>query len=201
MASARLGRLTTYPRGARLGSYGTTVALEGNDEGGPVVCLVPGSPAAAQLLTRRLARVRVEPDGYEPVTVQGAVRRLASSVDGLLRYRVEVAAVRLGQQGRLSLPVEEFWAARPDPLRHDAPAVVQHLSQCHGEALAACLRARGHGAVWAEARALDYRGIDVISVGLEGVELVRLPFPEPVTRLQDLPAGLAGPLLCRCRPR
>ncbi|MDP9459235.1 MAG: DUF2470 domain-containing protein [Actinomycetota bacterium] len=179
----------------------TTVALEGDDEGILVIRVPRGSLAAAQLLVRPLATVQVAPSGCEMLTLQGAGHRLPPSADGMLRYRVEVAAVRLGERTRSAVPVEEFWAARPDPLRDDAPAVLRHLSQCHGEALAACLRARGHDVVRAEPRALDCRGMDVVGLGVDGVTLVRLAFPGPVARLQDLPAGLAVPMRCRCRCR
>lgn len=166
-----------------------------------MIRLAAASLAAAQLRVRPLATVQVAPPGCETVTVQGIGHHLAPSGEGLLRYRVAVAAVRIGEQSRAAVPVEEFWAARPDPLRDDAPTVLRHLAQNHGEEMAACLRARGHDAVWAVPLGLDCRGMDVIGLGLDGVELVRLSFPQPVARLEDLPAGLAVPLLCRCGPR
>lgn len=179
----------------------TTVALGDEDEDSLVICLPPASLAAGQLLARPMATVQVAPPGCETVTLQGAGHCLAPSEEGLLRYRVEVAAVRLGERTRFAVPVEEFWAAHPDPLRDDAPAVLRHLAQHHGDDLAACLRARGHDAVWAEPRGLDCRGMDVVALAADGVELVRLSFPGRVARLEELPAGLAVPLLCRCRPR
>lgn len=201
LACARVGSLLTYGRGRCVPPHRTTVALEGDDGGSLVIHLPRGSLAAAHLLVRPLATVQVTTSGCEMLTLQGAGHRLAPSGDGMLRYQVTVAAVRLGTRTRVAVPVEEFWAAHPDPLRYDAPAVLHHLSQCHGQALAACLRARGHDAVWAEPRALDCRGMDVVGLGVNGVELVRLAFPEPVARLADLPAGLAVPMRCRCRSR
>lgn len=201
LASARVGSLLTYPRGSCVPPISTTVVLEGSEGGGLVIRVPPASLAAAQLRVRPLATVQVAPPGCETVTVQGIGHHLAPSGEGLLRYRVAVAAVRIGERPRAAVPVEEFWAARPDPLRDEAPAVLRHLAQWHGEELAACLRARGHDAIWAEPRALDCRGMDVIGLGLDGVELVRLAFPQRVARLEELPAGLAVPLLCRCRPR
>ena len=200
LASARIGSLLTYARGRCVPPRRTTVALEGDDEGSLVIRLPPGSLAAAQLRVRPLATVQVTPPGCETVTVQGIGHHLAPSGDGLLRYRLTVAAVRIGERSRTAVPVAEFWAALPDPLRDAAPAVLRHLSQCHGEALAACLRARGHDALWAEPRGLDCRGMDVLGLGVDGVELVRLAFPERVARLEDLPAGLAVPMLCQCQP-
>lgn len=201
LACARAGSLLTYGRGRCVPPHRTTVAIEGDDESSLVIHVPGDSLAAAQLLVRPLATVQVTQSGCEMLTLQGAGHRLSPSGDGMLRYQVNVAAVRLGERIRVAVPVEEFWAAHPDPLRDDAPAVLRHLSQCHGEALAACLRARGHDAVWAEPQALDRRGMDVVGLGVDGVELVRLAFPAPVARLVDLPAGLAVPMRCRCRSR
>jgi hypothetical protein len=82
------------------------------------------------------------------------------------------------------------------PVGH--PTVLAHLRDHHAAGLAACLRARGHDAHWVEPRSLDAAGLDVLAVGPDGVELVRLAFPAPVSRLQDLRAGLAVALTCRC---
>lgn len=198
VASARVGCLTTYARHSAARPHPTTVAVECDGEGRPVLPVTPNSLAAAQLLARPLATLHVAPPGCEATTVHGAAHRLRAAGDGLLRYRLEVGSVRLGQRRPLPVPLEQYQAASPDPLRHAAPAVLHHLARCHAEQLAACLRTRGHDALWVEPRALDRRGLDVLSVGPDGVDLVRLSFPEPVTRLQELAAGLAVPLLCRC---
>ncbi len=129
--------------------------------------------------------------------MHGTAHRLPPRA-GLLRYQVQPVAIRLGERTLLPVSVQQYQAADPDPLRHDAHTVLHHLSTKHADDLTACLRARGHTTLWCQPRALDRHGLDVLSVTPDGVEMIRLAFPAPVTRLQDLSARFAVPLLCRC---
>jgi hypothetical protein len=198
IASAGAGCLTTYPRTPAARPQHTQVALEPDVEGLPTLQLDPRSPAVRHLLSRPVATLRVAPAGRPAVRVHVGVQRLPAN-HGSCRYRVEVLAVRLAMPHWQAVPVAQYHAAVPDPLRHDAPEVLRHLASHHGSELTACLRALGHDTRWAEPRALDRRGLDVLSVDDDGVQLVRLPFPEPVNSLRDLSTGLAAPLLCRCQ--
>jgi len=199
IASACVGCLTTYPRTRPAHPHHTRVVLEPDVEGRPVVRLASGSQAVAQLLARPLATLRVGVPGTSAVLVHGSVQRLVAE-RGQLRYQVDVVAVRVRVTSPHWQPVRltDYRAADPDPLRHEAPGVLDHLARHHGPQLTACLRAMGHDTQWVEPRSLDCRGLDVLSVDADGVELVRLAFPRPVTELRDLSTGLAAPLLCRC---
>ncbi|HKG48853.1 MAG TPA: hypothetical protein VKB14_00275 [Actinomycetales bacterium] len=197
IASACVGCLTTYPRSRPAQPHHTRVVLEPDVEGRPVVRLAFGSQAAAQVLARALATLRVGVPGTSAVLVHGSMQRLAAE-RGQLRYQVEVVAVRVASPHWQRVPLTDYRAADPDPLRREAPGVLDHLARHHGPQLTACLRALGHDTQWVEPRSLDCRGLDVLSVDADGVELVRLAFPRPVTQLRDLSTGLAAPLLCRC---
>ena len=197
VASASAGGLTTYPRAHAARPHHTQVALEPDVDGLPILQLDPRSLAASQLLSRPVATLRVAPANGPAVLLHGSAHRLPAR-RGSSRYRVEVVAVRLAVPQWQPVPLTQYRAAVPDPLRQDAPEVLRHLARHHGDELAACLRALGHGTRWVEPRALDCRGLDVLSVDDDGVQLIRLPFPEPVTNLRDLSTGLAAPLLCRC---
>lgn len=197
VAAARAGWLLTYPRSAPARPHGTCVAVLGEDGGRPVVGLARGSLAVAQLLVRPLGTLTVAPARGPAVTLQGRAVRLDDDGD-LLRVRLEVGAVRLGDAR--AVPCADYLAADADPLARQAPDVLAHLRAAHADALAACLRAHGHDVAFVEPQALDRGGLDVLAVGPDGVDLVRLAFPAPVARLEDLRAGLAAPLLCRCRP-
>ena len=183
LAQARVAALTTYPRRAPARPHLTSVAVACLADGEPVVRVAPGSLAAAHLLARPLASVRVCPPGGDVVTVHGAARRLPGRDGaGHLLFQVEVGAIRLGDGA--------------PALAGDA---LDHLRAEHADDLAACLRARGHDALWVEPLSLERTGLTVLSVGPDGVETVLLAFPTAVDRLDQLPQGLRCLLLCRCR--
>ncbi|HEU0103102.1 MAG TPA: DUF2470 domain-containing protein [Mycobacteriales bacterium] len=202
VACARVGTLTTYPRSPAQSPYVTTVAVSGQDDGSAVAYVEGGGLAAQLLLARPLATLQVAPAACEPVTLLGAARRLPGrDARGRLAFRVEAGAVRLGARRQLSLDAGDYVQAAPDPLGRHAPEVLDHLNRGHRGALAACLRALGHEAETAEATALDQHGLSVVAVSASGVDTVRLAFPEPVTRLEDLAPGPGAVLLCRCACR
>lgn len=199
VARARVAALITYPRSAPARPHLTSVTVGCNGDGHPVVRVEAGSLAAAHLLSRPLATVRVAPVGGDTVTVHGAAHRLrGTGGGGLLTFQVEVGAVLLGAVRPATVEVEAYRSAEPDPLRDEAPAVLAHLRDAHARQLTACLRALGHDAQWAEPTGLDRHGLTVLALGLEGVATIRLSFPEPVRRLADLRPGLGTVLLCRC---
>ena len=194
---ARVGQLITYARHPS-GSRTTSVGLEVRADGAVDVHLAAGARAVAQLLARPLATLHVAPPWCEPVLLHGGVRRLPGLTDrGELVFRLDVAAVRVGSPAAL---VDEpaYAAARPDPLRCDAPAVLAHLNEGHADALTACLRARGHDVAFAEATRLDAGGLTVVAVGEQGTDTVRLRFPAPVAALDELPPSLAWVLRPGC---
>lgn len=199
VATARFAALTTYPRSAPGRPVLTSVTLECGTQGCPVIAVEAGSQAAGHLLARPLATVRVAPVGADTVTLHGAARRLPGrDGEGRLRFQVDVGAVRLGDDAPVSVDPDDYRAATYDPLALEAAAVLAHLRLAHAEQLAACVRACGHDAAWAEPVDLDQHGLTVLAVGLHGVDTVRLPFPRAVPRLEALPPGLRCLLLCRC---
>ncbi len=194
---ARVGQLTTYGRHPS-SSRTTSVGLAARGDGAVELHLSPAAHAVAQLLARPLATLRVAPPWCEPVVLHGGVRRLPGLTGrGELVFRLEVAVVRVGSP---PVVVEEpvYAAARPDPLRCDAPAVLAHLNEGHADALSACLRACGREAAFAEATRLDAGGLTVVAVGPDGADTVRLRFPSPVAALDELPPSLAWVLRPGC---
>lgn len=199
VARARVAALTTYPRAAPARPHLTSVAVECGPPGTPVIRVAAGSQAAGHLLARPLATVRVAPVGGDTVTVHGAAQRLPGrDENGRLRFRIDVGAVRLGDQPATPVDPDAYRSAECDPLAHETPDVLAHLRAAHADELAACLRALGHDAQWAEPTGLDRYGMTVLAVGLHGVDTVRLTFPRAVQRLEALPAGLRCLLLCHC---
>lgn len=196
---ARVGMLTTYARHPS-GQRTTGVSVQAREDGTVEVHLGLTAGAVRQLTARPVATLQLAPPWCEPVRLHGAARRLPGLTDrGHLVFHLEVAAVRVGSPPEL-LDEAAYASARPDPLRHDAPAVLAHLNEGHADALAACLRAGGRDVGFAAATRLDAGGLKVVSVGAEGVDTVRLRFPAPVADLADLPPTLRHVLRpgCRC---
>jgi len=200
VANARVAALTTYPRTAPCRRHTTNVVIDADADGRPIICLEPGAPAVHHLQVRALATVHVAPSGSAAISVHGAATRLADTDGrGLLRYRVEVGAVRVGDSEQQLVPTRHYLAADPDLIAAQAPLVLRHLAKHHPGEMAACLRARGMQLSFAEPVALDSGGLDVAAVSSTGVDVVRLAFPSPVRHLRDLGPGLATALLCRCQ--
>ncbi|MEX2288756.1 MAG: DUF2470 domain-containing protein [Mycobacteriales bacterium] len=197
VACARLGSLTTYDRRPS-SRHTSSVTVLARTDGTVEVQLARSTIAARQLLARPVASLHVEPDGCEPVLLHGSVRRLPGLGErGGLVFHLAVAAVRVGNPAVL-LGGAAYAAADPDPLRDAAPAVLAHLNAGHTDALAACVRDRGHRAAFAYAIGLDAGGLTVVGVGGGGAGRVRLPFPAPLAEPRDLPVGLGRLLNVRC---
>ncbi len=198
VALARVGTLTTYSRRAPARTRTTVVALRDGDAG-LVVEVRAGSPAVADLMERPLATVQVGPPACTPVLVHGGATRVrGAGRTGLLAFRVEPALVRAGEPGLEPVDLRDYLDAEADPLRSDAPALLAHLRTRHGAQLAAHLRALGHPlASWVEPQSLDRHGLVLTVLALDGVETVRLDFPQPVRSVADLGPRLGQLLACR----
>lgn len=202
VAQAQVATLTTYPQLARPAP--TTVPVA-DEDGHLLITLCGCAPAVTELTLRPLATVRLSPAFCEPVTIQGEVHGLpdggggvggplAEQSDGLrtARFRLDVRAVRVGRAGREVVDVQDYWRAKPDPLREDAPGILAYLRRGHGAQLAACLRARGRSAaIWAEPSALDRYGLELVVLEPAGVSTVRLQFTSPLRSADDFGPGLA----------
>lgn len=198
VALARVGTLTTYGRRTGTQPRTTTVSVQG-DGADLLLRLRADCPATADLLCRPLATVQVGPPGYDPVLLRGGAERLPGrDALGRLAFRVAPCAVRVGAAPD-PVPVEDYRAAAPDPLREAAQPLLAHL-RGHADDLAACLRAGGHRtAQWVEPRALDRHGLTVVALCSDGVQILRLDFPRPVADLDELDPGMRALLHCRCR--
>lgn len=197
MACARVATLTSYARQPD-GRTTTTVGVSARSDGSVEVALALTSVAFRQLLARPLASLRVAPVGCQPVTLHGAARRVPGlDRSGRVVFHIAAGAVRVGAEGT-PVDADSYAAARPDPLRDDASAVLNHLNAGHQDELTACLRACGHETGFAYAAGLDAAGLTVLVVAATGVTPVRLTFPAPVSRLSELPAGLAAVLAPHC---
>lgn len=194
---ARVGSLTTYARHPSR-QHTTTATVRPRPDGTVEVVVGRESVAARHLVSRPVATLQVAPDACQPVLLHGAARRLPGVRGGdALAFHLDVAAVRVGATGIL-IDEHAYAAAAPDPLRHDAPGVLAHLNSGHGDALAACLRARGSDVGFVHATGLDAAGLTVAVIGGEGVDTVRLRFPRPVASLTELPVSLTAVLSPRC---
>jgi len=113
---------------------------------------------------------------------------------------VSIGSIEFSGGGRARVPVEEYRAARPDPLWRVAPGILHHLEHGHMRELVRCVRAHGLMlADWVIPRGLDRYGLELLVFTTDGVAAVRLSFPDgPVSSLKEVPASLRTTLTCRC---
>jgi hypothetical protein len=197
VASARVGWLTTHGRHPS-SQYTTCVTVRPRPDGTVEVQLGREALAVRQLLARPVATLEICPVDCDPVLLHGAVRRLPGLSDnGALLFHLDVTVLRVGASAVL-LDERAYFAAALDPLAQQAPAVLSHLNDAHADALLVCLRAAGHPVGFARATDLDSGGLTVAAVSAEGVDSVRLRFPQPVTTLRQLPRSLSAVLNSGC---
>jgi hypothetical protein len=137
------------------------------------------------------------------LSLTGTVRLTARNRRaGVAACMVDLRSVDLiGHAGaRVQVPLAEYLAAAPDPLRREAPGVLHHLEHGHMADLIGCVRMHGlPRADWVVTRGLDRYGLELLVRATDGVAAVRLGFPDgPVTSLQDVPASIRTALTCRC---
>ncbi len=195
VVQAQVASLTTYARIPPTRSRCTVVNVS-DTPSGLVVWLRPDAHAAADLVGRPVATVSLGPDGRPTVTLDGGVRRLRElDSEGRRGFLISPVVVRL--DGR-PVDLDEFLRSGADPWLTRAPELVRHLRAAHGADLAACLRARGCTALWAEVEAIDHDGLVLTVLDADGVHTERLDFPHPVRHVTELPFGLQALLTCSC---
>jgi hypothetical protein len=197
-----------------------TISVDGVD-GGPAAGPVPvrstrdGSPlllpAAGSPLARWLAAspdpVRVTlPAGppFSALRLTGTAKPAGGA--GITACRLAIGSVEFTGGNVLTsrgarVPVEEYRAARPDPLWRVAPGILHHLEHGHMGELVGCVHAHGMTrAEWVIPRGLDRYGLELLVFTADGIAAVRLAFPDgPVSSLDDVPVSLRAALTCRCQ--
>jgi hypothetical protein len=166
-------------------------------------------PAAGSLLARWLTAspdaVRLSlPAGppFSALRLTGTARPVAGPGDaGITPCMVAIGSIEFTGGGRTLVPVEDYRAARPDPLWRVAPGILHHLEHGHLGELIRCVRSHGiTRADWVIPRGLDRYGLELLVLATDGLAAVRLAFPDgPVSSLDDVPMSLRAVLTCRCQ--
>jgi hypothetical protein len=204
-ALARAATATVSVAGAPGGPAAAgPVPVRSMRDGSPLLLPSAGSP-----LARRLAAgqdpVRVSLPAESPFSalrLTGTARPVpAGDEAGAAACVVALGSIEFTGGGRARVPVEEYRAARPDPLWRVAPGIVRHLEHGHMGELVRCVRAHGMSrAEWVVPHGLDRYGLELLVLTTDGVAAVRLSFPDgPVSSLDDVPVSLRTALTCRCQ--
>ena len=181
------------------------VPVRATRDGSPLLLPPAGSPLA-RWLAGRPAAVRVSLPAAAPFSalrLTGTVRPVTEA--GVTRevtgWMVTLGSVEFAGGGRPRVAVEEYRAARPDPLWRAAPGILRHLEHGHVSELVRCVRAHGiTGTEWVVPRCLDRYGLELLVLTPEGIATMRLSFPDgPVGSLDDLPVSLRAALTCHCQ--
>ncbi|HEY6494275.1 MAG TPA: DUF2470 domain-containing protein [Trebonia sp.] len=172
-------------------------------DGSPLLLPAAGSPLA-RWLADGLDTVRVSlPTGppFSALRLTGTARPMTPTGAETAACMVSIRSIEFTGGGRARVPVEEYRAARPDPLWRVAPGILHHLEHGHMGDLVHCVRAHGlTRADWVIPRGLDRYGLELLVLTTDGVAAVRLSFPEgPVSSLDDVPMSLRATLTCRCQ--
>jgi hypothetical protein len=183
-------------------STATIVSVDDQPDGRPQIHLETSSPTVRELTACPVATLSIAaPAPFRRLDLTGPMTPCRPARPGHRSYRLSPLSARLIGTTSRPLPLEEFHAARPDPLTGLATALLDHIAEAHAAELLACIRAHGH--IEAEAvipRALDRYGIETATLNPAGVQQVRLLFPDgPIDTLEQVPLGLVLPLTCRCR--
>jgi hypothetical protein len=182
------------------------VPVRSTRDGSPLLLPAAGSP-----LARRLAAgqdpVRVSlPAGppFSALRLTGTARPVGGA--GITACRLAIGSIEFTGGSVLTakgarVPVEDYRAARPDPLWRVAPGILRHLEHGHMDELVGCVRAHGMTrAEWVIPRGLDRYGLELLVLTTDGIAAVRLAFPDgPVSSLDDVPVSLRTALTCRCQ--
>ncbi|QZY29507.1 DUF2470 domain-containing protein [Nocardioides coralli] len=203
LAQATTGSLLT--RECRSTANLTAVTVHDQVAGTPAVWLSPDSPVVARLAACPVATLVVPAPLGWVLHLTGTFAPLRDTTGehcGCRGYRPTLLGVRLVGPARVSIPVAEFLAAQPDPLRDDAATMLHHLEEAHAADLLACVRAHGHDALAVVPRAIDRYGIELAAIAADGVDRLRLAFPGgPLEGLDRLNSGWRLPMSCRCASR
>ncbi|WP_371667774.1 DUF2470 domain-containing protein [Streptomyces sp. NBC_00289] len=168
------------------------------DEDGRVSLHVPEDSA---LLAAAICAPRGEPSAVlefadvAPVPVRDRVRARVwlagwfTAEDGHLTFRATRVVLRR-PSGAVVVGVEEYTAARPDPLALAEAHLLTHLADCHGDAVERLTRLVDsdslHGAVRVQPLAVDRHGLTLRIERARTHGDVRLPFHTPADDVSQL---------------
>lgn len=204
LAQADAASLVTRPPGGD--DRPTQVSLGVRPDGAPVMWVAAGSPALGDLATGRVVTLALP--GHAPGWALHLVgtpfplpdtRGPGSGSAGCdcRAYALALRGVRLVGPSRVSVPPDELRATGPHPAT--TPDPLRHLEVTHSADLLARVRGHGHDALAVVPRATDHRGLHVVALGADGVELLLLALPEDEGPEAD--GGGPAPLQhlgCRC---
>jgi hypothetical protein len=184
------------------GAAAGVVPVRSTWDGSPVLLPAAGSPLA-RWLTESTDQVRVSLPAEPPFSalrLTGVARPVGTGCLVTIGSIEFTGGAVLASKG-VPVPVEEYRAARPDPLWRVASGVLRHLEHGHMGELVRCVRAHGMaGAEWVIPRGLDRYGLELLVLATDGIGVVRLSFPDgPVASLGDVPVSLRTALTCRCQ--
>ena len=179
----------------------TVVPVEAQPDGRPLLRLERSSPPSACSRRARWPRSRCRPGAVPGPRPGGPAQPLPTRPRRDPHLPAVAGLARLVGTTAVPMPLSEFHAAAPDPLRGQASAATSHLEERHAEELLACVRAHGCEEVQAVVpRALDRYGIELAVLCPDAVRRVRLDFPGgPVDDLDQVTADLRILLTCRCQ--
>jgi hypothetical protein len=172
-------------------------------DGSPLLLPAAGSPVARWLAGGPDA-VRVSLPAEPPFSalrLTGTARPMTRADDaGVAACMVSIGSIEFTGSGQARVQVEEYRAARPDPLWRVAPGILHHLEHGHMGELIHCVRAHGMTqADWVIPRGLDRYGLELLVFTTDGIAAVRLSFPDgPVSSLDDVPVSLRTAMTCHC---
>ncbi len=200
LAQARMGSLIGRSSASASPSI-TLVKVTDQHDGQPVVEVDPDSSIVRLLGWWPVVTVSVPGPGmFRALHLTGTAKNSDPLDERLRAFRLSLISTRLVSTRSVTVPLEDYRAAEPDPLWQHAPQALEHLGDSHALELLACVRA--HGVPEAEAvlpRALDRYGLELAVITREGIRTLRLPFPGgPVRSLQEVTDGLRVLLTCRC---
>ena len=187
---------SVYDNGAATGA----VPVRSTWDGSPVLLPAAGTPLA-RWLTASAGQVRVSLPAEPPFSALRLTGTARPAGAGNTACMLAIGSIEFTGGGRVRVPVEEYRAARPDPLWRVAPRILHHLEHGHMGELVGCVRAHGMArAEWVIPRGLDRYGLELLLLTTDGIGGVRLSFPDgPVSSLDDVPVSLRTALTCRCQ--
>ncbi len=179
----------------------TMVSIQDQPDGRPTVWLDRASPMVRILAACPVATLSVSgPSPFRALDLTGPLHPCRSDRTGRRAYRLSPLSAHLIGATRVPIPLGEFFAAAPDPLRREAGAVVGHLAAAHCRELLACVRAHVRCDVEAVVpQTLDRYGLELSGISAAGVCRLRLAFLSgPVESMDQAMTGLRMMLSCRC---